>query len=256
MSGLATLTRKELTESVRTRRLPVVLILFAGLGILSVLTARYLPEILELALGDEAAMIPLPGPTTVDAVVELQQNIGQIGALAAVVLAMGAVAWERERGTAALVLTKPVSRAAFLAAKIVGLGAVLGLAVAGAVAVGWIYTAILFEPLPAVGWTVLGILAWLGLMAWVSITFLASTVLRSAAAAAGVGIVAILAISLLSAVPAVGHWLPPGLDGPAGAAATGTSIETVDLLTAVVGTAGIIAGSFVGSWLAFRRQEL
>jgi ABC-2 type transport system permease protein len=243
-------------ESVRTRRLPVVVVLFTGLGILSVLTARYLPEILELALGDEAAIIPLPTLTVADAIVELQQNIGQFGALAAVVLAMGAVAWERERGTAALVLTKPVSRAAFLAAKIVALGMVLGLAVAAAVAVGWAYTAILFEPLPAVGWIVLGILAWLGLMAWASVTFLASTVLRSAAAAAGIGIVAILALSLLSAVPAVGHWLPAGLDAPAGAAASGTTIDTVDLLTAVVGTGAIIAGSFVGSWLAFRRQEL
>jgi len=113
MSGLPTLTRKELTESNRTRRLPVVVVLFAGLGILSVLTARYLPEILEVALGDQAGAIPLPTPTVADAIVELQQNVGQFGALTAIVLAMGAVAWERERGTAAFILTKPASRAAF-----------------------------------------------------------------------------------------------------------------------------------------------
>ncbi|HLA17173.1 MAG TPA: ABC transporter permease subunit, partial [Candidatus Limnocylindrales bacterium] len=196
MSGLPTLTRKELTESNRTRRLPVVVVLFAGLGILSVLTARYLPEILEVALGDQAGAIPLPTPTVADVIVELQQNVGQFGALTAIVLAMGAVAWERERGTAAFILTKPASRAAFLGAKIVALGTVLGLSIAVATAVAWAYTAVLFEPLPPLGWLVLGTSAWLGLMAWTSITFLASTILRSAAAAAGVGIVAVLGLSL------------------------------------------------------------
>jgi len=256
MSGLGTLTRKELMESLRTRRLPVVVVLFAGLGILSVLTARYLSEILELALGDQAGAIPIPDPTVADAVTELQQNIGQFGALTAIVLAMGTVAWERERGTAAFILTKPASRAAFLAAKIVALGAVLGIATATAAAVAWAYTAVLFEPLPPAGWVVMTVLVWVGLMAWASVTFLASTVLRSAAAAAGVGIVAVLGLPLASAIPTVGRWLPPGLDGPANAVARGATFDAAGLLSALAGTTAIIGGSTLAAWLVFRRQEL
>jgi ABC-2 type transport system permease protein len=256
MSGLATLSRKELLESLRTRRLPVVVVLFAGLGILSVLTARYLPEILELALGDEAAAIPIPPPTVGDAITELQQNVGQFGALVAIVLAMGAVAWEKDRGTAAFVLSKPASRGACLGAKVVALGVVLLVATAVAVGIAWVYAAVLFETLAPAGWAALTVLAWLGLMAWASITFLASTVLRSAAAAAGVGIVAVLGLSLASAIPAVGRWLPPGLDGPTHALAAGMTFEAGDLLAAVGGTLAFIVICLGASWLAFRRQEL
>ena len=255
MSGLAILTRKEMTESIRTRRLPVVVVLFAGLGILSVLTARYLPEILELALGDEAAAIPIPVPSVADAIVELQQNIGQFGALTAIVLAMGMVAWEKERGTAAFVLSKPATRGAFLGAKVVALAIVLGLATAVGASIAWVYTAILFEPLPPGGWVALAVLAWLGLMAWAAITFLASTVLRSAAAAAGIGIVALLGLSIVSAIPTVGRWLPPGLEGPARVLASGGAVAMTDL-TAIAGTIAVIAVALGASWLSFRRQEL
>ena len=51
---------------------------------------------------------------------------------------MGAVATEKERGTAALILTKPVSRAAFLVAKLVAIGLTLAVAVAVATAGGMV----------------------------------------------------------------------------------------------------------------------
>ncbi len=224
MTGFSVLLAKELRESWRTRRIPVVIALFLFVGILSPLTARYLPEILHLALGDQAATIPIPTPTAADAVLQLQKNLGQFGALAAIVLAMGLVASEKERGTAAFLLTKPLSRSSFLLGKIVGLGAVLLLATVLAILAGWVYTAILFSPQPLGGWLALALLTWLALMAWAAITFLASTVLPSAAAAAGVGVGALLLISLVAAIPPVGRWLPSGLDPPALALATGQPI--------------------------------
>ena len=108
MSGLGVLVRKELTEAWRTRRLPVVVVLFLVVGVVSPLTARYLPEILRLSLGDELPM-QLPVPTAADALAQLQKNLGQLGALAAIALAMGSVAGELDRGTAALVLAQPAT---------------------------------------------------------------------------------------------------------------------------------------------------
>lgn len=256
MTGLRTLIGKELREAWRTRRFPVVVILFAGIGILSILTARYLPEILELALGEHAGAIPIPEPTVIDAVAELLGNAGQLGALAAIVLAMGAVATERERGTAAFVLSKPASRGAFLGAKVIALGAVLAAAVAVALAVSWAYSAVLFEPPGIAGWLAMGGLAWLGLATWTSITFLASTVLRSAAAAAGVGVVALIGLSLASAIPPIGRWLPASLDRAAIALAGGGALEAAGLASAVAGSCLIIAVSLLAAWLSFRHQEL
>lgn len=255
MNAFVALLRKELVESWRTRRLPVVLVLFAMVGLMSPLTARYLPEILELALGDELT-VPIPAPTVADAVLQLQKNLAQFGGLTAIVLAMGLVAAEKDRGTAAFVLVKPASRGAFLGAKLASLGIVMALAIALATVLGWAYTAILFEPLPALGWAALAVLAWLALMAWGSITFLASTITGSAMAAAGVGIAALLGLSIVAAIPQIGRWLPSGLDPPALALATGTPVVTEDLATAIVGTVALIAVSGIGALLAFRRQEL
>ena len=256
MSGLGVLVRKELTEAWRTRRLPVVVVLFLVVGVVSPLTARYLPEILELSLGDELP-IPLPVPTAADALAQLQKNLGQLGALAAIALAMGSVAGELDRGTAALVLAQPATRGAFLAAKLIAIAVVLAVGMAAATIVGWLYTAILFEPLPLGGWLAMAVLSWLALMAWAALTFLASAATGSTTAAAGIGFVALVVVSLASIVPALGRLLPSGLSTPAIELASGTTVaDPASALTAVLGTIVLIGAAVVGAQLAFRAREL
>ena len=256
MIGLGVLVRKELTEAWRTRRLPVVVVLFLVVGVVSPLTARYLPEILELSLGDDLS-IPLPVPTAADALAQLQKNLGQLGALAAIALAMGSVAGELDRGTAALVLAQPATRAAFLAAKVIAIAIVLALGMAGATIVGWIYTAILFEPLPVGGWLAMAVLSWLALMAWAALTFLASAATGSTTAAAGIGFVALVIVNLASIVPALGRLLPSGLSTPAIELATGSGVaEPASAVTSVVGTVVLIGAAVVGAQLAFHGREL
>jgi ABC-2 type transport system permease protein len=259
MNGLSVLLRKELLESWRTYRLPVVLGLFALVGLSSPLLARFLPEIVEAAAGDALGSIPIPTPTAADAVIQVQKNLGQFGALAAILLAMGSVATELERGTAAFVLVRPVGRGAFLAAKAIAIGVVLAVSVAVAVVLGWVYTAILFEPPDVAGWVALGVLTWLALAAWAAVTFLASAVTGSAAAAAGLGFVALLTLSVLAIAPALARWTPAGLGTPTTALATGTGTAGdlgPDLWAPVVGTVVLIAISLVGAYAAFRRREL
>jgi len=162
VSGGLVLLRKELLESWRTLRLPIVTGLFLVVGLTSPLLARFLPEIIEAAGGAELGSIQIPTPVAADAASQLWKNLAQFGAIAAIVLAMSSVAAEKERGTAAFVLSKTVSRGAFLASKVVAIGAVLGLGVVLATAVAWFYTAVLFEPLPVAGWVAFAALAWLG----------------------------------------------------------------------------------------------
>lgn len=259
MSGFAVLLRKELLESWRTLRLPVVVGLFLLVGLSSPLLARFLPEIIEAAAGDTLGTIEIPPPTTADAVDQLIKNLGQFGALAAILLAMGSVATELERGTAAFVLAHPVRRGAFLGAKALALGVVLAIAVAAAVAVGWVYTAILFEPMPVGGWLAMGALVWLMLAAWAALTFLASTLTGSAVAAAGLGFVGLLALSIGAAIPAVARVTPAGLTGPALAAAGGPATigdPATDLWLPIIATCLWIAGALAVAALAFRRREI
>jgi ABC-2 type transport system permease protein len=257
MSGFGILLRKELVEAWRTRRLPVVAGLFAIVGMISPLTARYLPEILKATLGDQLT-VPVPQPTVEIALEQLQKNLGQLGALSAIALAMGSVAGELDRGTAALVLAQPVTRRAFLAAKLTAIGVVLAICTALAVGVAWIYTAVLFEPGPVLGWVALAALAWLALAAWASLTFLASAATGSTTAAAGLGFVGLIVLSIVAAVPAFDRYLPSGLAAPGIRIASGAtaSLDSGVLATAVAGTVVVIAASVVGAVVAFRHREL
>jgi ABC-2 type transport system permease protein len=257
MSGFGILLRKELTEAWRTRRLPGLAVLFVVVGIVSPLTARYLNEIIGLMMAGETLPIPLPEPSAAMALEQLQKNLGQLGALAAIALAMGAVSGELDRGTAALVLAQPATRAAFLGAKLVALGIVLAACTALAVLIAWVYTAILFEPLPLGGWLAMAVLSWLALCAWAALTFLASTVTGSTTAAAGLGFVALIGLSLVAVVPALDRLLPTGLARPAMALASGSgTVGSGELATAVAGTLVLLGACAAASVAAFRRREL
>jgi ABC-2 type transport system permease protein len=257
MNGFGVLLRKELLEAWRTRRLPVLAVLFAMVGIVSPLTARYLNEILGAMLADQLPVV-LPDPTASMALEQLLKNLGQLGALAGIALAMGSVSGELDRGTAALVLAQPATRPAFLAAKLAGIAIVLGACTLLSVAVAWVYTAILFEPLPVTGWIALAALAWLALVAWAAITFLASAATGSTMAAAGIGFVALIGISLLAVVPALDHVLPTGLTVPSILIASGETgaLDGATLATAVVGTLVLIAACALLATASFRRREL
>jgi ABC-2 type transport system permease protein len=253
MTGFGALLRKELLEQWRTTRLPVVGTVFLLVGLSSPLLARFTPEIIR-AVGGEQFQIVLPTPTAADAYDQLAKNVGQFGALIAILLAMGSVATEKERGTAALILSKPVSRGAFLLAKLVAIAMTLGISTAIAAGGAWFYTFVLFEPLPIAGFFVATILQWLALVAYAAITFLGSTLTRSALAAAGLGVAAFIVLGILGIVPAIGHYLPTGLGPPARGLALGQA--GVDAVGPASATVVLIAGLLGIAWLAFRRQEL
>jgi ABC-2 type transport system permease protein len=253
MAGLRVLLGKEILEQWRTFRLPVVATVFLLVGLSSPLLARFTPEILKAVAGDQIPIV-LPPPTAADAVDQLAKNLGQFGGLIAVLLAMGAVATEKERGTAAMILSKPVGRAGFLVAKLLAIGLTLGVSTVIASAGAWFYTLVLFEPLPVAGVAAAAGLQWLTLMAWATITFLGSTLTRSSLAAAGLGVVAFIFVGILGVLPNVGRFLPTGLGPPARALALGQAGP--DVLGPVVATVGLIGAVIVVAWLAFRRQEL
>jgi ABC-2 type transport system permease protein len=260
MAHLGVLLRKEVLEAWRTYRLPIVAGLFLLVGLSSPLLARYLPEIVEAAAGDTlGGAIAIPTPTAADAVDQLLKNLSQFGAIAAILLAMGSVASEIERGTAAFVLARPVGRGAFLAAKAVSIGLVLAVSVGLAVAIGWVYTAILFEPQPPGGWIALAVMTWLALCAWAALTFAASAVTGSGLAAGGLGFVGLLVLSVVAVIPAIARLTPAGLAAPATALATGSATAAelgVDLWVPILATSALIAVALAIAHVAFARREL
>jgi ABC-2 type transport system permease protein len=253
VTGFGLLLRKELREQMRTMRLPVAVAVFAIFGLLSPVFARYVREIVQAVGGGQLEGL-IPEPVVGDAVIQFTKNMGQFGVLLAILVTMGSVAAEKERGTAAFILTKPVSRAAFIVAKVVAIGGLLAVAVAVAGVLCWIYTAILFEPLPAAGFAGAVALVWLSLAVFAAVTFLASTATGSGLLAGGTGFAALIVSGILSALPGIGAYLPTSLWGIADRLALGTVPEPLG--GAVLVNLAIIAAAVGLAWWSFRRQEL
>jgi ABC-2 type transport system permease protein len=254
MTGVRVLLLKELSEQWRTMRMLVVGAVFLAFGILSPLTARYMPELIRSLGGSQFAGVVIAPPAVADAVAQFVKNVGGTAGLAAVLLAMGSVASEKERGTAAFVLSRPAGRDAFVLAKLVAVAVTLGLSMLVAGLAAYIYTVMLFEAPSAMGWLVMCVLLWLGQVALAAITVLASTLSTSVALAGGIGFLAYVALSALGAFPVVAAWTPQGLNGPATAAALGQPV--VDVASPLVGTLLLIVVPAGLACAILRRQEL
>lgn len=252
MNGFAVLLRKDILERWRTFRLPAIGLILLIFGLMSPLLAKYTPELIEQFAGD--IEISFPTPTTKDAVDQIIKNLAQTGPIAAILLGMGVIASEKQRGTAALILTKPVTRSAFILSKFLALIVTLSTGVLLGCAAGYLYTAILFEPPSAGGYALFTLLILLSITVYASLTFLGSTVLRSPLAAGGAGLAALAVTAALAAVPGVGDFTPLGLLSPAADLALANRQDSV-LLPATVNL--VLVGSAVGlAWLSFRRQSL
>ena len=255
MLNFTVFLRKELREMARSNRLLVVGVLFVALGIISPLTAKYTPELIKaLGASQSGVQIIAPPPVIADAIAQYLKNVSGTGAIIALLLPMGMVAREKERGTAAFVLTKPISRAAFLGAKLVALLALLTLGVALASLLTYAYTAILFAPLAVGGFTACALLTLLSLLAYGMLTFLGSVIASSQLVAVGIGLGGWALIALVGVIPNVAQYTPSGLLDPARALALGTS--PAHLGGSIFANLALIAVLVVAAWLIFRRQEL
>jgi len=245
--------RKELFEQWRSYRLLVVVVVLLAFGLLSPLTAKFTPELMKLLPNGEQIAKLIPSPTTADAVAQYLKNSSQFGVVLALLMTMGAVAQEKDKGTAALVLVKPMPRPAFLWAKFAALGVtfMIGIMIAGAAC--YYYTSILFEALDVPRWLGLNGLLLLFLLVYVALTLLCSTVSHSQVVAGGLAFGLVILLAGIGAIPSMGELLPGQLLAwGAGLVAGGTEAAWSALWVSV----GVIAAALAGAWVIFERQEL
>jgi ABC-2 type transport system permease protein len=255
MKGYRAILEKEMVELWRSYRLAVTCGLFTALGVGLPVLVRYLRGITRLfgQVDPELAI----GKTGVPDVVEaLVKALWLLGPIAAILLTMGSVTGERRARTAAFVLAKPVSRAAFVWAKFVAIALVLALATALAVLATWVYTGILFSGQPPFAWVQLWLLAWLAALVFEAITLAASASLRSASGAAAVGLTAFGGITLASTVVTLNHWLPTGLGAAGQALVLGELGGDVDPFQTVLASVAILAAALAVAWVRFARTDL
>ena len=92
------------------------------------------------------------------------------------------------------------------------------------------------------------------LVIFAAITMLGSTITRSAIAAAGIGLVALLVLGIVGALPVIGPYMPTSLGAPAADLVLGK--DPGNFLGPVLFNVALVPALFGVTWLAFRRQEL
>jgi ABC-2 type transport system permease protein len=256
MMGFSVLLGKELREQFRTGRLVAVAAVFVLFGILGPLTDRFMKQLFD-AIGSEGGgmTFQVPPPSLAGASTQILKNLSQFGIICALLLAMGSVAWEKDRGTAGMILTKPASRAAFLAAKLAAISLNLGLAVVLGCGLAYVYTTLLYPETFAIGgYVAMTALLWWMLVIFAAITMLGSTITRSAIAAAGIGLVALLVLGIVGALPVIGPYMPSSLGAPAADLVLGK--DPGNFLGPALFNVALVPALLGATWIAFRRQEL
>lgn len=181
MRGYRTLTGKETLESLKTYRALIAAAVFLISGMSGPLLTYYLPTIIKSSSSSAHIRVIVLKQTAIDAVISYLGSASQLPMLVIILLAMGAIADERARGIAALVLYRPVSRAAYLLSKLTGYGLTVLTALVLGAAAAYYYTALLFPGSKAGPFLLIN----LGLAA-IALDVLALTLLCSAALPNGI----------------------------------------------------------------------
>jgi ABC-2 type transport system permease protein len=254
VTAAAVFAKKEAREIVRTWRIWVLpgIILFIGLS--GPLLARFTPEIIGAVAGSQLGHLTLPTPTYLDAYGQWIKNLGQIVIVALIVIYGGIVSAETNSGTATLVLTKPVSRSAFVVIKAVVHSAFLAVLLGLGSLVTWAMTAIVFAQAPGADlWS--ASLLWLALAVFLlSVMVFFSVLIPAAAGAAGAGLGVFLLLTIAAIWKPVADYSPAGLSGQAAAFASDAHGEWMPwpMITALLLSVVLV----VAAALVFRRKEL
>jgi ABC-2 type transport system permease protein len=246
--------RKELWQQWHTKRVIVVFAVFLLFGLGSPLLANLTPQLLNSIEGAAQFATLIPTPTNADALGQYIKNITQFGFIIAILLGMGAVAGEKDKGSAAIILSKPLPRWAFLLSKftaqaIVYCGAYLLSALGAAY-----YTALLFEPWAFDAFMFGNLLLLVWLLVFSAMTLLGSTLMHAVGAAAGIGFGGSVMLLIAGGLPNWGNFTPSGLIAWANQLGLGTAVSP--LPGALAANIVLILLLLVTAVAAFENQEL
>jgi ABC-2 type transport system permease protein len=254
MTGFLAFLRKEFTEIVRTWRIWVIPGMLLFFGVISPIIAAVTPALVQsMAAAQPGVVVKLPPPTALDASAQFLKNLNQFILIAIVIAGAGVVSGERASGTAILVLTKPLSRGAFVMAKIISQITVLMAATTLGTAACIGMTVVAFQGTRATG-LVTAVGLWLiSASLLVVVMTLFSAAFRSRGAAAGAGLGFYFLTLLFSIWGPAAKYTFIGLQPAIRDALLG---ERLSLAWPAATVVAAIVGGTVAAVRIFERQEL
>jgi ABC-2 type transport system permease protein len=248
-----TLLFKEWREQRRTYRLLIISLVLMVSGMISPLLAKYTPLLISSVPGIPPALAAMiPEPTILDSFIQYVKNVSQFGLIVVVVLTMGLMAQEIERGTAAMLLTKPVQRSAVVLAKwLAGILSILAGLILAAI-VFTFYTVVLFGTFSLRNFIVLNGLMLVFMVFYMSLALLASALARTQAMAAAGAFGGLVLVLIISAIPVIGDYLPGRLLSWGGSLFSVTPQAAWPALITSLILSAVLVGAAA---LRFQRQE-
>lgn len=249
-----TAVKKEFKMQWRTKRIFIVCAVFILFGLMSPLLAKFTPELISSLEGAEMFADLIPVPTTADAIAQYIKNLTQFGFILVIVLGMGAVAAEKDKGTATMILSKPLTRWSFLMSKFLAQAAVYFLALMLGAVGAYYYTQVLFGGLAFGPFIVGNVLLWLWLLVFAAATLLSSTIANNTAVAAGIAFLLAVILLMAGSIPTIGPLMPSGLVAWAGQLGLAGDIAANG--GAVVMAIVLVLVSLITATAVFEQQEL
>lgn len=244
MTGFVPLFRKELLEQRRTWRFVAMVLVFTLVAVLVPVIARIVVAAQDGSHGAREARDLIRG---------IGGTISGLGTFLAIIMAMGALAGERSTGTAAMTLSKPVTRSAFVAAKFLAITLSIFAAVAFSGILAYVLTSVLFDAVSA-GRFAVGMVVVASYLLFISlVTLLWSSISSRQMLVGGIAFASLIVLQVLSAIPHAERYLPVSTpvyaNGLMGA-------QTTDQWPAFAVAMGCIVVLSLAAWAVFRRQEL
>lgn len=144
MKGFTAFMKKELLEAVRSYKLVILLIVFAALGFMNPVSARYLPELVAGFL-PEGMHMEIPQPVVLDSWLQFFKNTAQIGLIAIIIMCSSSMANEIGKGVLIPLLAKGMPRNSVLAAKFISISCLWTLSLGCSFLITFLYNFVFWE---------------------------------------------------------------------------------------------------------------
>jgi ABC-2 type transport system permease protein len=248
-----TLWRLERARVWRTRSWLIVAGVYAFFGALGPITARYMEQILT-RFGGGVEIVATPPASPANAIGQFLGNAGQLGLLAVVVVAAGALSVDARPELAAFLRTKVPSAARLLLPRYATSAGLAAASLVLGTVIAWVLTVALIGT-PPVGALLVGTLYGMLFLGFaVAVVAALAGFTRSQATTVFAALAVLLAFPLVGIVDAVGSWLPSELLGAAAAMVEGEPASA--FVRAVAVTVLATAGLLVLAVRRFAAREL
>ena len=250
--------KKELMEIFKTYKIYVVPAVFLFFGFTSPLITKYTPELIKSLSNSASSGFKITlteAPKFSDSYAQFFKNLNQIGLIVLILAFMGMVVDEKVKGSAAMVLTKCLSRTQFIVSKFISSVFLFTCSFALG-ALGCIcYNYALFQTFYHKYLLLAFLMFWVYGLLMISITVFASTISKSHMMSAVIAFAGYISSSVSVMTPYIDKYTPGTLSNLSTTLLTGgntISDVTIPLIVTIALTMGFLWGSIA----LFKKQEI